>query len=115
MKRLIGFAIIACSLSIPAFAAKNSHDVTFASAVKVGTTQLKSGEYKVSWTGSDASAQVTISQNGKVLATAPAKVVKASNPQAGISTSTVNGTQVVDAIQLEKLNLVLSDTQASGQ
>ncbi len=46
MKRFFGYALIVASLSLPAFAAKNSQDVTLNAPVKVGTTQLPAGNYK---------------------------------------------------------------------
>lgn len=115
MKRLFGFALIALSLSLPAFAAKNSQDLTLYKTVKVGATQLPEGNYKVTWTGNDANVQVTIAKNGKTVATAPAKVVPAKNGSVSVSTRSVNGTEVLETIQLDKLNLVLTGAPANGE
>jgi len=53
MKRFFGFALLIASLSVPAFAAKNSQNVTFTDAIRVGSTQLPAGDYKVTWTAND--------------------------------------------------------------
>jgi hypothetical protein len=111
----LGFALIVCSLSLSAFAAKNSQDVTFSKSVKVGSTQLPAGDYKVSWTGADASLQVTIAKNGKTLATTPAKLVPVKNPSVGLGTKTVNGADILQTIQLNKFNLELTNATATGE
>jgi hypothetical protein len=69
----------------------------------------------VSWTGSDANLQVTISKNGKTIATVPAKQVPAKNFATSVSTRNVNGANVLESIQLEKFDLVLSNASASGE
>ena len=115
MKRIVAFAFIALSLSVAAFAAKNSQDITLHKVVKVGTVQLPQGSYKVSWTGSDANAQVTIAKEGKTVVTAPVKIVPAKNVGVSLSTKTLNGSEVLEMIQLEKLDIVLTNATATGE
>jgi hypothetical protein len=115
MKRFFGLVLILASLSLNAFAAGNSKTISFSKAVKVGSTQVAPGEYKVSWTGNDADVQVAITQNGKAIVTVPAKVEPAKNGYVSLGTRTVNGTNVLESIQLEKLNLVLKNASASGE
>lgn len=115
MKRFFGFALIAGLLSIPAFAAKNAQTLTIPTAVKVGTTQLSAGEYKISWTGANDNAQLTIEQKGKTPVTVPAKIVDAKNGHVGVVTNTVNGAEVLQTIQLNKLSLVLTGATANGE
>ncbi len=115
MKRYFGFALILASLSVPAFAAKNSQNITLTDPVKVGSTQLPAGDYKVTWTATGASAQVTIAEKGKASVTVPAKIVDAKNGHVAVLTNTVAGVQVLETIQLDKLSLVLAGASASGE
>ena len=91
MKRIFGFALIVASLSVPALAAKNSQNVTFNDPVKVGSTQLPAGDYKVSWTGTGTDVQVTIADKDKKTVTVPAKIVDAKNGHVAVLTNTVGG------------------------
>jgi len=115
MKRFFGLVLILASLSLNAFAAGNSKTISFSKAVKVGSTQVAPGEYKVSWTGNDTDVQVAITQNGKAIVTVPAKVEPAKNGFVSLGTRTVNGANVLESIQLEKLNLVLKNATTSGE
>jgi hypothetical protein len=53
---------------------KNQHSVDIPSAVQVGGTQLRPGNYKVKWEGTGPDVQVTFLRDGKVVATVPATV-----------------------------------------
>ena len=75
MKRLSAYALMLALAAAPAFAAKNSTSLNFASPVKVGTTEIPAGDCKVTWTGTGDNVQVTIAENGKTL-TVPAKMVE---------------------------------------
>lgn len=115
MKRLFAIAIILCSLSLPAFAAKNTQKVTFWQTTKVGSTQVPAGTYKVTWTGADSNLQVTINQGKKTVATAPAKLLPAKNLNVSVSTNTVNGVAVLQSIQLDNFNLIFTEAGSTGQ
>jgi hypothetical protein len=115
MKRFFGFAILVASLAVPAFAAKNSQTVTFADAVRVGSTQLPAGNYKVSWTTNGSSAQVTIAEKGVPAVTVPAKLVDAKNGHVAVLTNTVGGVAVLESIQLDNVSLVLTGATGSGE
>jgi len=47
MKRFVGYALMLALSTAPAFAAKNAQSVNFAQDMKVGTTQLPAGSYKL--------------------------------------------------------------------
>jgi hypothetical protein len=115
VKRFLGLAIILGSLSIPALAAKNSESIAITDPVKVGATQLPAGNYKVTWTAVGPNAQVTIAEKGKATVTVPAKVVEAKNGHVALLTDTVNGTQVLESIQLNNLSIVLTSATAAGE
>jgi len=107
MKRLFGFVLACAFLSAPAFAASNSQKVTIPDAVQVGSTVLPAGDYKVTWTGTGASAQVTLAKKGVAPVTVPAKVVEQKNNHSGVSTVTQDGKLVLRTIILSNVNLDL--------
>jgi len=115
MKRFFGFALLVASLSVPAFAAKNSQNITFTDAVRVGSTQLPAGNYKISWTANGSNAQVTIAEKGANVVTVPAKLVDAKNGHVAVLTNTVGGVQVLESIQLNNLSLVIGGATAAGE
>jgi len=115
MKRTLGFALMLASLSVPALAAKNSQTVTFGDPVRVGSTQLPAGDYKVSWTGSGPNVQVTIGDKGKNTVTVPAKLVDAKNGHVAVLTDTVGGVSTLETIQLDKLSLVIGNATGAGE
>ncbi len=115
MKRAFAFALVLASLSVPAFAAKNSQSLTLNTPVKVGTTELPAGDYKVSWTGTGSAVQVTFAQKGKSPVTVPAKAVEAKNNHVSTLTNSVGGADVLESIQLKDLTLNLTDGTATGQ
>ncbi len=116
MKRLFGYAIILASLSVPAFAAKNSQNLTISSPVTVGSTKLPAGQYKVSWTGTGSTVQVTIAAKGLATVTVPAQAVESKNSHAAVQYDTTNGANVLQVIMLDNVTLQISGgTTASGQ
>ncbi len=115
MKRIFAYALILGSLAVPAFAAKDSQSLTLTTPVTVGSKVLPAGNYKVSWTGAGQNVQVTIAQNGKSAVSVTAKMVDADNGHVAIVTSSVNGATVLQTIQLNKANLVLTGAAAQGE
>ena len=115
MKRSFAFALVLAAASVPALAAKNSQTVTLTDTVKVGSTQLPAGDYKVTWTATGSNAQVTIARKGGASVTIPAKIVEANNGQTAVLTNTVGGANVLQSIELDHLNLVLTASSASGE
>jgi hypothetical protein len=115
MKRIFGSALILALVSVPALAASNSQSVTFPDTVKVAGSQLSAGEYKVSWTGNDANAQVTISKKGMTPVTLQAKVVDQKHDHNGVTTNAEGGANVLQVIQLSRVSLVIEGAQVAGQ
>jgi hypothetical protein len=107
MKRLFGIALACTLLAIPALAANNSQTIQLAHAVQVGSTVLPAGDYKVSWTGSGDSVQVTLAKKGVATVTVPAKVVVQKNSNSGVSTSNHGGKEVLQVILLNNVSLIL--------
>ena len=114
MKRFIGYAAVLALVSTPAFAAKNSDNITLSQPVTVGTTKLPAASYKVTWTGIGSSAQVTLA-NGKSVVTLPAKVIDQKNNVNTVLTDTKGGTNILEGINLSKVSLVFTSSPNSGQ
>lgn len=117
MKRLSSLLILSTMISITAFAAEGgSGKIHLDSAVKVGSTELPAGDYKVTWTGSGDNAQVTIKQ-GKTAASTTAQVVEVRRNGDAFATKTENGSRVLTEIQFRDTTLMLHEapTQATGQ
>jgi len=117
MKRVSSLLVLLTMISITAFAADGgSGTVHLDSAVKVGSTQLPAGEYKVTWTGSGDNAQVTLKQ-GKTTATTTAQVVEVRRNRDAFATKDENGSRVLTEIQFHDTTLVLhgAPSQVAGQ
>ncbi len=74
-KQLIAVCVLALLLPIGAFARqKNERTIDIADPVQVGNTHLKPGDYKVEWQGNGPAVKVNFQQDGKTVATVPAKL-----------------------------------------
>jgi hypothetical protein len=114
MKRFFGYAAMLALLSVPAFAAKNSESITISEPVTVGTTQLPAADYRVTWTGTGSTAQVTLA-HGKSTITLPAKLVEQKNNQSSVLTESKGGSNILEGLNLSKVSLTFSASPASGQ
>src|SRR5271165_3256141 len=109
MKRFACSIVLSTLIATAAFAADSgSGKIRLDSAVKVGSTELPAGEYKVTWTGSGDNAQVTLKQ-GKTTATAPAQVVEVRRKSDAFSTKNENGSRELTEIQFHNQTLVLQN------
>lgn len=118
MKRLSYCALILALLSVPAFAAKNTQTVSFPDAVKVGTSQLPAGDYRVSWDGTGSSVQVTLEQKGvshPATATVTAKVEQGKNNHNGFILNSQGGANNVETLQFTRYNVTFTSAPAPGQ
>ena len=117
---LMALATVALLVPVSVFAKeKNEGKFQVSQPVQVGSSQLKPGEYKVQWDGTGPDVQLTILQNGKTVATAPAKLVESQQPSQQDSVTLRDGTGSVkhlDEINFakQKRTLVLSEAQPSG-
>ena len=68
---------LAMALATSAFAA-DSHKASFqiSESVQVNGTELAAGDYVAKWVGDGPDVQVSITRNGKEMATVPAKLVQ---------------------------------------
>ena len=109
--------LLLLGLSITAFAAKNSKEVTFDKTTKVGNTDLQPGTYRVAWSGTGPQVEVDFSQNKKNVATAAAKLVTApSEYDSAIRVRDEGGVSaVLEELDFKNLQLVfLQQDQPSG-
>jgi hypothetical protein len=95
-------------------------------AVQVGSTQLAAGDYAVKWDGAGPNVQLSILRAGKVVATAPARVVDLGHKAAYNSAETApgsDGTRSLTRLQFEGKTFALeigggdtasSDAKSSG-
>jgi hypothetical protein len=114
MKRLSTYALMLALATAPAFAAKNSQSLNFATPVKVGVNEIPAGDCKVTWNGTGDNVQVTIVANGKSF-TAPAKLVEEKHTHKGYVVSREGGADQLQTIQLSNVSLQLEGATASGR
>lgn len=79
-RKLVVLSVLLFTLALASYAAeKNSQNITFYDSVKVGSTTLPAGDYKVVWDGTGDNVQVSFLQGKKTVATAPAKLVSTTS------------------------------------
>ncbi|HZD31807.1 MAG TPA: hypothetical protein VE779_09100 [Candidatus Angelobacter sp.] len=117
MKRFMSLLILSAAVAVTAFAVDGgSKSVHFDNPVKVGSTELPAGDYKVTWTGSGDHAQVTLKQ-GKNVVTTTAQVVDVRHNNDAVATKSDNGSRVLTQIQFQDKTLVLNNapSQVAGR
>ena len=93
-------------LSVSAWASdKMKANIQIFKTVSVGSTQLAPGEYKMTWTGSGASAEATFSQGKRVIATVPAQVTEARSGYSGPALHTDSVSNTLTGVELPKVSL----------
>lgn len=96
-KYSVVFALLAFILSLSAFAKdRNEGKFTLSQAAQIGSTQLKPGDYKVTWDGTGSDVQVKILQGKNVVATTSAKLVDKS---VGADAVTLGGSGEVKTVE----------------
>ena len=118
MKSFSGIALMLVLVAVPAFAAKNSQSVQLSETVSVAGTQLPAGQYKVSWTGTGSTVQVTLKQEdaGKgATASFAARLVRQDHDRTELTINSQGGVKSLESIDLNHVSLVLSGSPAAGQ
>jgi len=119
MKRLAtlktGFILLtALTASISGFAANtNSTSLHLTTPTRVGTSDLPAGDYRLTWSdpaSPDTSTQVSFAQGRKVVATVPAKIVRAQNNTDSLETNSQSGATVLDQIHIAHFNIAFDST-----
>jgi hypothetical protein len=87
---------------VGALARDSAHKGEISSAVHIGGTHLKPGNYKVEWQGTGPVVQVSFQQNGKTVATLPA-TLKTNDDEARQDAVMTEGTNA-DATTLKEID-----------
>lgn len=74
-------------------------------SVHIGESELAPGEYKMTWTQSGSSAEVTIYQHNKVIATVPARVAQVRSGYQGPALHINNATNRLTEVELPKVSI----------
>jgi hypothetical protein len=78
---LIALSAIFLLLPLTAFArSKDTGSLSLFNNAKIGTTQLKPGNYKVRWDGNSGNVNVDVLEHNKSVATLQAKLIELPNP-----------------------------------
>ncbi len=78
---VVAVCLMAAGSSFASAKSKDNGPLTIAdSPVRVGSTSLKPGAYKVEWTGQGNNVHVDVLKGKKVVATALGKIVDMTNP-----------------------------------
>jgi hypothetical protein len=77
-------AVLASSFSLNAFAKnKNETRVMLSEKVRIGSTELQAGDYKLQWAGNGPDVQVKVIKGKDLVATVPAKLLANKSTQHG--------------------------------
>lgn len=110
MKSTHTLAFFLLSIMLPAttLAASTSKEVTFDKTIKVGTTELQPGTYKVSWKGDGQGVEVDFAKGKDVVATTNADVQNGRSPYdaAVLVRNADSGSAVLEEIDFKNTQLV---------
>ena len=93
---------------------KDSEHITLSDPVMVAGTELKPGDYRVTWEGTGDAVKVTFSRGDKVFVTTSARLVIESSPYDGAlqMKTTSNNMKVLEGIQWKKKALKFDQSGA---
>jgi hypothetical protein len=106
MKRLFRSALLILFVALPLYAAGRSQNLMIPSTLQLGSNTLPAGEYRLTWTLSGDSAQVTLEKKDVPTVTVPAKVVQHRSKDVSISTKDLDSKQTIQSIALKDVTLV---------
>jgi hypothetical protein len=112
LARLTSLATLSVALSTVTFAAsKNQGNFTLPDTVRIGSTELRAGEYKAEWQEeAGGGVKVEILQNGKTVATAEGKLKDLPSPapySAVVTKSLSDNAKEIDEIDFNKRSQAL--------
>lgn len=100
---------------VAAFAASGkSATIKLDQSVTVGSSIIKAGEYKVTWTEPGQETKVTFTQGQKEIAVVPARVQSTNNSDGRIFTATAGAGKVLQDVELNNATLTFSSIAASA-
>lgn len=96
-------ALVVVGLTLGAYAKdQNEGKFTLTETARVGSTQLKPGDYKVTWEGTGAEVQVKILQGKNVVATTSAKLISKSGGNDAVILGTGSDVKTIDELDFGK-------------
>jgi hypothetical protein len=100
---------------VAVFASEKSAIVKFDQSVTVGSSTIKAGEYKVTWTEPGPDTKVIFTQGKKEIAVVPATVESKKNADVRVFTATAGAGKVLQGVELKNATLTFSPTAAAGK
>jgi hypothetical protein len=107
---LAASTLVVGSAGWAAAAGSHSLDTRLSHATLVNGTTIPAGDYRFSWTGDTPKVEVTIKQDGRVVASVPAKVEdrgKAARQDEIITRTSKSGTPTLEELRLRGQTEVL--------
>lgn len=114
MKRLLSIAFMCALFATPLFASKAT-TVTIPEAVSVGSTQIASGEYKLSYEGAGPDVKVTLTRPRSPSVVLDAKFEAGKTNSISVTLATVDGVRVLRQIDLRSGTLVFETPHSGNQ
>jgi hypothetical protein len=84
---------------------KMTANIQIYQTVHIGSSELAPGEYKMTWTESQSNAEVTISQDKRVIATVPARVAQQRSGYSSPVLHTDSVSHALTEIDLPKVSI----------
>ncbi len=110
MRRIFVIGLLVVSSLLLFAAAKNTHQFTLPSTVKVGDVQLPEGPCVVTWTeASGSQVQLTIKAADKTV-TVPARFVEDKQDHVVVSTFVADGVTYLKELQTKKARFIIKDS-----
>jgi hypothetical protein len=110
MKRILGFAILAMTLSVTVVAAQNSQTFYLATAARAGKVQLPRGICEVAWsTPSGSRVRLTIKTEDQKTVKVLALVVEGNQGRTGVVTSVVDGVTYLQELHTNNATFILQN------
>jgi hypothetical protein len=105
------FALLLFSLSGWA-SDKMRANIQIYQTVHIGSTELAPGEYKMTWTQTGSNAEVTISQDKRVIATLPARVAQVRSGYRSPVLHTDSVSNTLTGVDLPKVSISFGSENA---
>ena len=99
---------------VAAFASEKSATVKLDQSVTVGSSTIKAGEYKITWTEPGPDTNVTFTQGKKEIAIVPATVQSTKNSDVRVFTATAGSSKVLQGVELKNATLTFSSIAATA-
>jgi hypothetical protein len=96
-------------------ASEKSATVRLDQSVTVGSSTIKAGEYKITWTEPGPDTKVIFTQGKKEIAVVPATVESKTNSDVRVFTATGASGKVLQGVELKNATLTFSPTAAAAK